>query len=237
MASLDFYLTIEHPCSYFSERASRNIIPNPEYPMHANIYSQLIQNGFRRSGSGIYRPACKNCTDCHPSRLRIHDFKFTRQYKRCLKRNQDIQLELKPAEYTDEYFQLYERYLNTRHEDGGMSNPQKEDFTRFLYSEWSDTSFLTMRLNDQLVGVAVIDHSSDGLSAVYTFFDPTLAQRSLGKFAILQQIKLCEELKHPYLYLGYWIPECKKMQYKADYQPLECFTPEQGWQEQTLPQK
>jgi len=125
------------------------------------------------------------------------------------------------ARYTAEYFDLYQRYLAARHAGEGMDNPSPEDFERFLLNPWGDALFIEVRLARQCVAVAVTDVIANGLSAVYTFFDPGLTQRGLGRFSILQQIALCQELNLPYLYLGYWVDGCDKMVYKSDFLPQE----------------
>jgi arginine-tRNA-protein transferase len=131
------------------------------------------------------------------------------------------------AEYSDEYFNLYTRYLAARHTDGGMDNPDPEDFKRFLLNPWGEVLFVTASLDNQVVAVAVTDATPEGLSAVYTFFDPEQSDRGLGRYCILQQIELCRSKIIPYLYLGYWVDGCQKMQYKTDYQPQEHFDGQQ----------
>jgi len=127
------------------------------------------------------------------------------------------------AGYSEEYFELYRNYLNIRHGDGEMSNPKPDDFKQFLYCEWSNTYFLEIRKNERLLAVAVTDVTPSGLSAVYTYFDPSEAKRSLGNLCILQQIQYAQYLQLEYLYMGYWIKDCQKMKYKANFQPLETF--------------
>jgi arginine-tRNA-protein transferase len=136
------------------------------------------------------------------------------------------------AEYSDKRFQLYIDYLKHQHDKGGMENSSKEDFIQFLMTDWCDTIFIEFHLNDELVAVAVTDVTPFGLSALYTFYSPEYANRSLGVFAILKQIELCKNRQLPWLFLGYWIEECKKMMYKTDYQPLEIFD-ENHWLKQT----
>mgnify|MGYP001089472877 CR=1 FL=1 len=227
---LQLYITAETPCSYFTGRKSRNLVPDPVVPMNMPIYSQLIQHGFRRSGSYSYRPHCKHCHDCIACRIPVHDFQANRSQQRCYKRNKDLKLSVVKACFTEEYFVLYSRYLNSRHGDGSMADPTKEDFEQFLYSDWSNTRFLELRLNGQLLAVAVTDFTSQALSAVYSFFEPELAKRSLGTCCILKQIEYAKELGLEYLYLGYWISKHNKMHYKRNFTPLQLYIDEQ-WQE------
>jgi arginine-tRNA-protein transferase len=159
----------------------------------------------------------------------VAEFRADRSQRRNLRRNADLTLSLEPAAYSDEYFDLYRRYLDVRHAGGGMDNPAEEDFTRFLYTAWSPTAFVALRLHGRLLAVAVTDFASSGVSAVYTFFDPHESERGLGTYAILRQIDLARERGLPHVYLGYWIAGHPKMDYKARFHPLELLGPE-GWQ-------
>ena len=219
----DFYLTIEHECAYYNDRQCQNVIPDPNIEMHADTYEQLGVIGFRRSGDHVYRPHCPDCNACKACRINIQQFRLSRNLKRCLKQNQQVSLNAVDAAYTDEYFQLYKKYLNHRHADGSMKDPTADDFKNFLICEWSDTRFLELRENGQLLAIAVVDKILNGYSAVYTFFDPDYASRSLGTFAILQEIEYCKDNNQPYLYLGYWIDQHPKMHYKSRFSALELF--------------
>lgn len=226
---LQLYITAESPCSYFDDRMSSNLVPDPQIPLNMPIYNQLIQHGFRRSGAHCYRPHCKNCQACIACRIPVNEFIGNRSQQRCLKKNNDLALSVETAQYSDEYFDLYRRYLNSRHTDGAMDNPKKEDFKQFLYCNWSDTQFLELRLQGELQAVAVTDIVSDGLSAVYSFFNPALAKRSLGTYCILQQIEYARAQALDYVYLGYWIKNHTKMHYKTRFKPLQFYL-EETWQ-------
>ncbi len=226
---LQLYITAESPCSYFENRLSCNLVPAPELPLNMPIYNQLIQHGFRRSGRHCYRPHCKQCQACIACRLAVNDFVYSRSQRRCLKTNQDLTITSVSAGFNKEYFELYRRYLNSRHRDGSMADPSESDFKQFLYSNWSDTRFLELRLNKQLIAVAVTDILSDGLSAVYSFFEPEMQNRSLGTYCILKQIDYAKESGQAYLYLGYWIKNHNKMHYKSNFKPLQVYLDEQ-WQ-------
>lgn len=225
----DFFLTIEHPCAYFEDRVCQNVVPDPKIAMQADAYDQLAIIGFRRSGDHVYRPHCPDCQDCVPCRIRVASFKPTRSQRRCMKRNSEVICQQVKAEFTPEYYQLYKKYLNIRHADGDMKNPSEADFTNFLVCDWSHSHFLTFRENDQLLAIAVIDKVANGYSAVYTFYDPELSDRGLGIFAILQQIKQCQQHRLPYLYLGYWINQHPKMHYKVGFDSIELFK-DNHWQ-------
>lgn len=225
--NLQLYVTAETPCSYFEDRMSRNLVPDPEIPLNMPIFNSLIQHGFRRSGKYSYRPYCNNCKKCIACRVPVDGFIANRSQKRCLKKNSDVELSVHDATYKEEYFSLYSRYLNSRHADGSMANPAREDFRQFLYCNWSDTRFMEFRLSGKLVAIAVTDFLSDGLSAVYSFFEPELEARSLGTLCILKQIEYALEHSLQHVYLGYWIEDHPKMQYKINFRPLEIYHEEQ----------
>lgn len=224
---LQLYITTETPCSYFDDRMSCSLVPDPKIALNMPIYNQLIQNGFRRSGEHTYRPHCKNCQACVACRIPTESFSANRSQKRCRQINQDLTFGITDARFSDEYFELYCRYLNSRHVDSSMANPSKKEFCQFLYCDWSDTQFIELRLDGQLVAVAVTDISSDGLSAVYSFFDPEMPKRSLGTYCILKQIDLTKSMELNYVYLGYWIEDHEKMHYKANFKPLQLYQEEQ----------
>ena len=210
-------------CSYLDDREAINIYADPHHPQPRAVYNQLIRRGFRRSGEYVYRPGCIDCDACVPVRIRCADFRPRRTDRRNRAMNADLSVDYCPARYSDEYFALYRRYLDARHPGGGMNDPDPEDFERFLLNPWGETLFVEIRDGRKLCGVAVTDVASDGLSAVYTFFDPDRERRALGRFSILSQIELCRTLSYSYLYLGYWVEGCRKMQYKTDFRPQEHF--------------
>ena len=222
------FQTLPHPCGYFAERVARNLVIDPAAPHLPQIYDVALTRGFRRAGGHVYRPQCGGCHACIAARVPVALFRPDRSQRRCLQRNRDLQLRIEPARHTDEYFQLYRRYLDARHAGGGMDDPDPEDFSRFLYTAWSPTSFVELRLHDRLLGVAITDVASSGVSAVYTFFDPDEDTRGLGTYAILRQIELTRERGLPHLYLGFWIQGHPKMDYKARFRPLEILGAE-GW--------
>jgi arginine-tRNA-protein transferase len=210
-------------CSYLPNRQAINIYADPHHPHPRAVYNQLIQRGFRRSGEYVYKPGCTHCKACVPVRIVCSEFKPRRTDKRNLKQNSGLTVDFKPARFSDQYFELYRTYLNVRHTDGGMDNPEPKDFERFLLNPWGETLFVEIHDEKKLVAVAVTDATNDGLSAVYTFFDPEYSHRALGRYCILQQIELCRAMSFPFLYMGYWVDGCQKMQYKADYFPQQHF--------------
>ncbi len=220
VSSLKLFATHEHACSYLPGRLATTVFIDPDAALNQAVYSDLSDFGFRRSGRHIYRPHCRLCQACVPVRVPTSGFKMSRSHKRCLKRNHDLQLEVVSTQ-TDEHYALYERYISQRHADGDMYPPSREQFRDFLSSEWGTTRYLQWRLQGKLLAVAVTDTLDRGLSAIYTFYDPQEESRSLGTFAILQQIRMARELGLDYVYLGYWIRESEKMRYKSRFRPLQ----------------
>jgi leucyl-tRNA---protein transferase len=219
---LRLLLGTEQPCGYLPRRLSRSAFVAPHLQLDGNLYGALLEQGFRRSGDYAYRPACAGCAACVPVRLRVTDFAPTRSQRRCLHRNAGLAWQRETA-LDDEHFALYRRYLLARHPFGGMDADDTKAFREFLGSRWGITEFWAFREQGVLRIVAVVDVLPQGLSAVYTFFDPDLRQRSLGSFAILQQIQECRRLGHDHLYLGYWVDGSATMDYKRHFRPLEAF--------------
>ena len=221
--NLGFFLTPPHKCGYLPGRNAVTIFVDPRRHPNVRTYSALSQHGFRRSGAHVYRPQCPDCNACVPVRVPIDGFTLRRAQRRTLLANADVTLTPKAPVFQTEHYALYARYIAARHGGGSMENPEPESYIEFLTAGWADTVFYEFRANSRLLAVAVVDHLEDGLSAVYTFFDPQESQRSLGRLAILKQIELARALQLRWLYLGYWIDDCQKMSYKAEYRPLEYF--------------
>lgn len=227
---LRLFQTLPHACGYFRDRTARNVVLDPAAPDPADDYARALQLGFRRAGDHVYRPHCPGCQACIASRISVADFVPDRSQRRCARRNGDLVVtEARPGA-TPEHFDLYARYLRARHAGGGMDPPNADDFEHFLTAPWSATLFLEFRAAERLVAVAVTDICTTGASAVYTFFDPALRQRSLGTLAILKQVELCRRRGLPHLYLGFWIKGHSKMEYKARFRPLELLD-RHGWRE------
>ncbi len=220
-ANIRVYQTVEHACGYWPDRNARDLVLDPLDPSLPSLYGTALAMGFRRSGNHVYRPHCAGCQACTPVRIPIDRFQPNRAQRRCLARNADLRVSVTPAARTQEHFELYQRYVSGRHAGGGMDDPSPADFDGFLSCEWSPTRFLEIRADDGLVGVAVTDVLADSLSAVYTFFDPGLPARSLGTFGILSQLAHARELGLDYLYLGFWLRDHPKMDYKQRFRPIE----------------
>lgn len=222
--ALRFFQTPDHECNYLPEQEASTVFVDPSASLNGIVYSQLALIGFRRSGRYIYRPRCKACSACIPIRIVAEDFRPNRSQKRNLKTNRDLTIHISNSEFSEEHYELYERYLASRHRNGGMDDTTPEKYKSFLTCDWIDTRFIEFRLEKKLVAVAVTDFMQDGLSALYTFFDPDLNQRGLGTFAILWQIEAVKRFNKQWLYLGYWIEESSKMSYKTRFKPYEIYT-------------
>lgn len=227
--SLRLFLSTEHSCGYLSGLLARSAFVDPDAGLGPMQYQRLLELGFRRSGDHTYRPHCRDCSRCVPVRLNIHTFQPDRSQKRCLQANSDLQLSVE-TELGDEHYALYQRYLSTRHAGGGMDPQDRRAFHAFLECSWLDVRFWCFRHDGELVSVAVVDHLPQALSAVYTFFDPRLAARGLGTLAVLQQLREAKERGLPHVYLGYWVENSSKMEYKRRFRPLEALVGTR-WQE------
>lgn len=221
LSTIRLFATHPHQCSYLEGEDATTVFVDPNQRMNGKLYRQLSELGFRRSGGHVYRPQCTSCQACIPARIPVALFEPNRQQKRCWRRNQDIAIAPVACIDTSEHYSLYARYITERHRDGDMYPPTPSQFRSFLTSEWGITRYLEMRIDNELVGVAVCDQLDNALSAVYTFFDPDLHRRSLGTFGILMQIYHARELDLDYVYLGYWIQACSKMNYKSQFRPTE----------------
>lgn len=191
--------------------------------MNMQTYSKLAMYGFRRSGENVYLPQCPQCDGCVPIRVSPQNFNPNRAQKRTWAKNQDLTVKKVPAVYDAAHFALYRRYIAQRHSSGEMDYEDPQQFMSFITCNWAETEFYEFWLKDRLVAVAIVDVLERGLSAVYSFFEPDMTSRSLGVYAILWEIHEAQRQKKPWLYLGYWINDCKKMNYKAQYQPSEVF--------------
>lgn len=223
LEQLRFYVTPAHTCSYLPNNSAVTLFVDPRAPMSKQTYSMLVTLGFRRSGPHIYRPHCPSCRECVPVRIAVNDFKPNRSQRRIAKQNADLVARWQPAEFSAEHFVLYKQYLAARHPGSSMITDDPEQYQRMLLTDWGNAQLLELRDQHRLYAVAMTDWLTDGLSAVYTFYTPELPQRSLGIYAILQQIAATQAQQLPYLYLGYWIEPCANMSYKKNFSALEVF--------------
>lgn len=218
---LQFYLSSAYPCSYLPDRMARSLVATPSELVDTAVYSELIQLGFRRSGTHSYRPQCSRCHACVPVRLVVNEFRPNRTQRRAWKDHSSLTAAIRELHFDPEHYALYLRYQSSRHTGGGMDQDDPEQYARFLLQSHVDTHLVEFRDAQALRMVSVIDTVRDGLSSVYTFYDPDLPGASFGTYNILWQAEMCRLLRRPHLYLGYWIEESRKMAYKINYQPLE----------------
>lgn len=219
---LQFYLTIPTPCPYLPGRQERKIFTQLDPLAGPQLNDYLTHSGFRRSQNVLYRPACETCRECRSLRVLASDFRLTKSMKRVRSKNKHLTREVCEAYATQEQFSLMRKYLLSRHTGGGMSDM---DFIRYemMVEECASATDIVEYRNPEgeLVACVLIDFLNDGLSMVYSFFDPDLSTQSLGKFMILDHIKRCKDMGLPFLYLGYWVEGSPKMDYKALFQPAE----------------
>ena len=223
LRDLKVYTTYPHSCSYLEDREATTLFVDPRQEVDQALYSNLSVLGFRRSGNHLYRPHCNGCDACIPARIPVADFSPNRTQRRAQSRNSDLEVEMTDDIRDQAAFELYRRYIDQRHSDGDMYPPDREQYLSFLDNAWECTRYFRFYEEGKLTAISVVDELLDGLSAIYTFFDPDAEQRSLGRFAILWQIEKARELDLDYLYLGYWIKDCRKMAYKSEYRPLEIY--------------
>ena len=217
-----FYRMPLRPCPYLPGRTEQNIFTELAGPGHSRLYNMLTQAGFRRSHSIAYRPACPGCRSCVAVRVVVDDFAARRSMRRVIGANRDLVDRELPAQATVEHYRLFASYVASRHNDGEMADMTFADYQALIEESPLPSLVTEFRGPDErLLAACLSDRLVDGLSAVYSFFDPTEVHRSLGSYIVLRLIERTRDMGLPYLYLGYWIAESRKMAYKARFRPLE----------------
>ncbi|HBT69591.1 MAG TPA: arginyltransferase [Agrobacterium sp.] len=245
--SPQFYLTAPATCPYLPNQMERKVFTHLVGPRASEMNDLLTQGGFRRSQNIAYRPACENCRACVSVRILTEQFQPTKSMRRVLSINRDVVATVHAAEPSTEQFSLFRRYLDHRHQSGGMSDMSALDYAIMVEDTHVNTRIIEYRVREpgsgidpskrgELLAVALSDVMSDGLSMVYSFFNPDLEKRSLGTFMIMDHITRTRALGLPHVYLGYWVDGSEKMGYKTRYHPQEHLTP-RGWEVYTPEEK
>lgn len=218
-----FYVTAPQPCPYLHGRAERKLFTALQDANASELNNALSRQGFRRSQNVLYRPSCESCMACMSARIRVADFTASRTQRRIIKRNQHLQRHVTAPWATEEQYDLFRSYLDHRHADGGMADMDVFEFAAMIEETPVKTRVVEYRGDDGLAAVCLTDLLDDGVSLVYSFFDPDLQSASLGTHVILDHIDIAQKAGLPYVYLGYWVPGSRKMDYKARFSGLEIY--------------
>ena len=220
LQKLQFYATTTYPCGYLEGKLAQSLIATPHHLIDTEVYSDLIQLGFRRSGKFVYRPHCEHCNACVPVRLLVDEFAPNRSQRRAAKQHQTLATTIVPLTFKQAHFELYAAYQIARHE-GTNAKEAVEQYRNFLTQSNVESLMVEFRLDDVLKIISVVDIVRDGVSAVYTFYDTNDKSASYGTYNVLWLAEWCRSLQLPHLYLGYWIEKSPKMAYKQNFVPQQ----------------
>jgi arginine-tRNA-protein transferase len=231
-----FFITAPAPCPYLAGMFERKVFTHLIGQEASALNDTLSQGGFRRSQNIAYRPACDGCGACVSVRVLATGFRWSKSFRRTCTLNSDLEMKMVPAKATSEQYSLFRAYIDSRHSDGGMADMTVLDFAAMVDESFVDTRIAEYRLPNRqnpaeggaLVAAVLFDVLEDGLSLIYSFFEPELSSRSLGSFIILDSIRRAEHMGLSYVYLGYWVKGSGKMAYKARFLPQQRLTRE-GW--------